>query len=134
MVATKLYLAGAIGALVVILGLAAGLLWFRSEATAARADAAKNKTALEAAVAVNLANNETIKRLTAYREIDDKLMVDLQGRLSGLATQADAAIKSVRELEKTNADVATFLRNSLPDELKRLLNSPANSDAAKPSR
>lgn len=125
MVTAKLYLVGAALGLIAVLGLSAGLMWYRGQAISAQADQARTKSALDAALAINVSNEAVIKRLTAYRELDDKLMIAVNGQLRELATQASAAQASVRELEKTNAGVAEYLRGTLPDELKRLLTERA---------
>lgn len=126
MVTAKLYLGGALAALIVILALSTGLFLYRGQAIAAKAEKAQVEVALATALSVNETNKATIDRLTTYRAIDDKLMIELNGRLTGLATQADAAQRSVRELEKINANVAAYLASTLPDELKRVLNRPEN--------
>lgn len=124
MATIRLYALGAVALL--ILALVAGLLWYRGQAIKAEADHAATKTSLAAAVAANAAQKEAIERLTAFRDMDDKLLTDLQASLVELNTQASVASAAVRELEKSNETVKGYLSLRLPDALRGLLNKAPN--------
>jgi LysB family phage lysis regulatory protein len=125
MATLRLYVWGAVA--LAFTALLAALLWYRGQVIAATAEADRARAELHAAVAVNKANRETLERLTAFREIDDRLQSDLQAKLDQLAVTTDQATVAVRDLERANATVRSFLANPLPDDLRRLLNRPANN-------
>lgn len=105
----------------VFLSISGLMLWYRGNAIKAEGERDTAKANLATALAVNTANDAALKALTAGRAIDDKLLVELQGRLQSLAATTDSAFTAVRQLEKTNATVADYMRTVLPDDLKRLL-------------
>lgn len=114
-----LRLAG-LAAFAVIVGIA---LYYRGnslEASAAqlRAESARNQAVAAVAVA-----NETIDRITRMRAADDKLLLDLAERITELTAVTAETQASVVELERTNEDVRAYLSGSIPDDLRRLLNS-----------
>jgi hypothetical protein len=120
MASIRLYLL--IAVLGVFLALVAALLWYRGQAIQARGELAEVRTSLAAAVAANEAQKAAIERLTAFRDMDDKLLTDLQARLAELTTQASVASAAVRELEKSDETVKGYLSLRLPDSLRGLLN------------
>lgn len=119
MVAARAYLIG--GVALAFLALLAGLLWFRAEAASAAAERDQARSDVKTAVAVNASQQAVMDRLTEYRKVDDKLLTDLQGRLGEIASSAGAATSAIRELEKTSADVKTYLATPVPADLKRML-------------
>lgn len=103
--------------------LAGAALWYRGEAIEAAGERDRAKTELATAVAVNASQKAAIERLTAFREMDDKLLVELQDKLSALATQTQRTTDAVRDLETTSADVKAYLSSPVPDDLRRVLNN-----------
>lgn len=123
MAAIKGYLIA--GAGIVLAALLVGLLWYRSEAIQAAAERDTARAEVQTAAAVNAAQKAVMDRLTAFREIDDKLMTDLQSRLGEIAAQAGEATQAIRELEKTSADAKAYLAVPVPADLGRVLNKGA---------
>lgn len=116
----KLYALLGVG--LIIAALTGAALWYRGEAIEAAGARDKAQGELATALAVNATQKAAIDRLTAFRAMDDKLMVELQGQLSELATQTKRTTDAVRDLETTSADVKAYLSTPVPAELRGLLN------------
>lgn len=123
MASARLILLGSIAA--VIAALLVGLLWYRGQAISAAAERDTARAEVKTAAAVNAVQKATMDRLTAFREIDDKLMTGLQARLGEIATQAGEATTALRELERTSADAKAYLAVPVPADLGRVLNRRA---------
>lgn len=132
MVTARFYL-WAVGA-AVLAGLVLAILYYRGEAISATAERDRLKTDLATVRAVNDMQKAVMERLTALRSVDDKLMVDLQARLSELTQQTEQATDAIRDLEKTSADVRAYLAAPVPAELRRMLNNRASRGAASPNQ
>ena len=109
---------------VVIAALIGAVLWFRGEAID---EAAKRSTAeaqLATAVSANKEQAETITRLTALREQNDKLLLDFTTKLSEFTQATEETQASIRGLETTNAEVKDYLSVAIPADLRGVLNRP----------
>ena len=113
-----LYLAGAF----IVACLVAGLLWYRSEATAALAERDRARADLAVAVDANNAAQATIGRLRATQAANDKLVAEMADQLEAINRQIAETNDALSDLKATNEDVRTYLSGAVPDELKRLLN------------
>lgn len=125
----NLKLAALLGVGAILAASTGAALWYRGEAIEAAGARDKAQGELATALAVNATQKAAIDRLTAFRDMDDKLMVELQGQLSELATQTKRTTDAVRELETTSADVKAYLSLPVPDELRGLLNRRAPGGA-----
>lgn len=134
MASAKLYVVGALAVALALAGLGGLALWFRGQAIAAAAERDSARSSLATAQAANDAQKAAIERLTAGRAMDDKLLVELQGRLGELATQTQQATTAIRDLERSNENVKAYLAGRLPDELRRLLEHNTDGKPANSSR
>lgn len=98
------------------------VLWYRAEVKDANAAELAAKTALETAVAANAQQAETITRLTALREQNDKLLLDFTTKLSEFTAATEETQASIRGLEQSNAEVKDYLATSVPADLRGVLN------------
>lgn len=130
MVTAKLYAVAGLGLALVLAGLLSLALWYRGQAISAQADAAAARVSLATAQAANEAQKAAIESLTAFRRMDDNLLVELQGKLSELATQTQQATVAVRDLERTNANVKSYLATRIPAELRGVLNRASGGKPA----
>lgn len=114
----KLYLALAV--LIAFLGLGATALWYRGQAISATAEAARAQADLATAVGVNKANQETIGRLKAQSETNDRITAELAQKLadSNAALRDSGAART--ELKDSNDQVRDYLNAPVPDALRRM--------------
>lgn len=110
------------GAAIVILGLGAGLLWYRGEAIDAEAERDKARAELAIAAKVNADNLVVIQRMQEQQRINDRILLGYAEELAkinaGLQEQNDA----IDELAETNEDVRAYLDTVVPDALRMQLN------------
>ncbi|RWN11744.1 hypothetical protein [Mesorhizobium sp.] len=109
---------------IVILGLAAGLFYYRGNAISAEAEAARARADRDTAIAVNKANEETIGRLKAAKEKSDQLAAALAEQIKTSNQSLVDAAAERRKLENENNDIRKFLALRIPDAL-RLRNDQA---------
>lgn len=114
------YVYGA-GALLVAV-LVAALLWYRGESIAAKAERDRAWADLRVAVEANRTNLDTIAKLRAEAEANDRLAAELVTKLDDINRQMDEANKALGELGDANEDVRGYLDTLVPDDLQRLLN------------
>lgn len=126
----NLKLAALLGVGAILAASIGAALWYRGEAIEAAGARDKARGELATALAVNASQKAAIDRLTAFRDMDDKLMVELQGQLSELATQTKRTTDAIRDLETTSADVKAYLSTPVPVELRGLLNRRTPGGAA----
>lgn len=60
-------------------------------------------------------------RMQDQRRRDQQAVIDLQAQLGLISDDNDEMAASIKELEKSNADVRDYLSGKLPDELRRVL-------------
>lgn len=109
---------------ILILGLAAGLFYYRGNAISAEADAHRARADRDTAIAVNKANEETIGRLKAAKEKSDQLVAELAEQIKTSNQSLIDAADERRKLENENDDIRKFLALRIPDAL-RLRNDQA---------
>lgn len=126
----NLKLAALLGVGAILAASIGAALWYRGEAIEAAGARDQARGELATALAVNASQKAAIDRLTAFRDMDDKLMVELQGQLSELATQTKRTTDAIRDLETTSADVKAYLSTPVPVELRGLLNRRTPDGAA----
>jgi hypothetical protein len=113
--------------LIVILGLATTAFWYRGNAISARAEAAQARLDLQTAVAVNKANEATMKRLKADKDASDKLAADLADEIDAANSSTLAVAKTLADLRSKNADVDAYLKLPVPGDLRRMYDDKAAS-------
>lgn len=113
-----LYLAGAF----IVACLVAGLLWYRSEATAALAERDRAKADLQVAVDANAASQATIGRLRADAEHNSQIISQMADDLDAINKAMSETNDALDELKATNQDVRTYLGTAVPADLKAILN------------
>ena len=106
---------------IAFLSLGGTALWYRSEAISAAADAAQARADLSTAVAANKAQEETIGRLRASAEANDRIVAKMADDVASINSAITETSESVRDLEKSNEDVRTYLGTRIPAGLDRLL-------------
>lgn len=106
----------------VIVALIGVVLWYRAEVKDANAAELAAKTALETAVAANAQQAETITRLTALREQNDKLLLDFTAKLTEFSQQTAETQDAIRGLEQSNVEVKDYLSTVVPTDLRGVLN------------
>lgn len=116
----RVYVIGA--AALAFVGTWAGLLYYRGDAIAARADAARYAQERNTLIAVGEAKDREIARLVRQRNIDDNVLADIRKELQSISEAQTQASLALSELESANEGVRLFLDTALPDDLKRLLN------------
>jgi LysB family phage lysis regulatory protein len=114
-----------VGGIIVALGLAAGLLWYRGEAIDARAERDAARAELATAVAVNEENVKTIERMVEQQRRNDLIILGLADELAkinaGLQEQNDA----IDDLAEADESVRAYLATAIPDALRLQLNGGA---------
>lgn len=120
MMQLRLYLA--LGTLIAFLGLAAVALWYRGEAISAEAETRQAKADLATAVAANAAQQETIGRLRASAEANDRIVSQMTDQLAAINAAVADTNQQIGDLKDANEDVRAYLAGRVPDDLNRLLN------------
>lgn len=118
------YLRLAILAVVAIsfLSLGGAALWYRGQAISAAAEAAQARADLNTAVAANKAQEETIGRLRASAERNDRIVAQMADDVAAINSAITETNEAVGSLEKSNEDVRAYLATRVPADLDRLLN------------
>lgn len=104
------------------LSLAGVALWYRGQAIAATAQAAQARADLDTAVAANRAQEETIGRLRASAEANDRIVAEMADRLAAINEAVTETNEAVGDLKDANEDVRDYLGTRVPADLDRLLN------------
>lgn len=114
-------------AIVALIGL---VLWFRGEAVKADGErdlAVAHRAAavqgLKEAKLVNVRQDRTIDALTKLRDSNDALLTALNLSLQEISGKSDLTRADIRQLEKSNAAVRSYLDTPVPPDLGRVLNS-----------
>lgn len=120
------------GVLLIIAALTATVYKFRGDAIAAEASERIAKDNLLEAEAANKANDATITRLTDWRNIENKLLLDLRTTVEKSNAAIEKQSATIAKLREENAAVDAFLRTSIPPDLERLLNGDGTEDGNNP--
>lgn len=120
MMPTRAYLA--IGVLIAFLALGGTALWYRTEAISAEAAARQARADLTAAEAANRAQQETIGRLRASAEANDRIIAQMTDHLAAINAAVADTNHQIGELKDANEDVRAYLAGRVPADLDRLLN------------
>jgi uncharacterized protein HemX len=115
---TQIRLIVAAALAVLVLGLTAGLFYYRGNAISAEADARQARADRDTAVAVNKADQETIGRLKAAKEKSDQLAAELAEQIMTSNQSLVEAAAERRKLENENEDIRKFLALRIPDALR----------------
>lgn len=118
---TYLRLAIIAAAAIGFLSLVGMALWYRSEAISAAADAAQARADLNTAVAANRAQEETIGRLRASAEANDRIVAEMADRLATINEAITETNQAVGDLKDANLDVRDYLGTAVPPDLRLLL-------------
>lgn len=102
-------------------------LWYRGQAIKAGAKQATTQKELETAQSVNAAQQATLDRVLAFKAADDASALVLKAKLESLAAGTDKALQTVRDLERSSANVKAYLNTAIPVELRGLLNPGTDS-------
>jgi LysB family phage lysis regulatory protein len=116
----RLYLALAV--LIAFLCVGGVALWYRSEASDARAEARQAKANLATAEAANAAQQETIGRLRASAEANDRIVAKMADDLAGINAAVTDTNQQIGDLKDANEAVRDYLARAVPADLDRLLN------------
>lgn len=111
-------LAFAAGILIIVLGLAAGLFYYRGDAIAARAETAQTKAALSTALEINADNEKAMTALQNARARESQIAVDLAEQVKASNQALLDATTERRNLENGDEDVRKFLAQRIPDALR----------------
>lgn len=95
---------------------------YKSDATTARAQAAQAKADLATAEAANKAQQETIGRLRASAEANDRIIVQMTDQLATINAAVADTNQQIGDLKDANEDVRAYLAGRVPADLDRLLN------------
>ncbi|MGN6767836.1 MAG: hypothetical protein ACTHJY_22045 [Rhizobiaceae bacterium] len=114
----RLYLA--FGIVIAFLAIGGVALWYRGEAISATAARDKAQAALATAVEANKQAAATIDAMTEQSRLDGRLAADLAAKNRQLADDLSDKDAQLDELEKQNADLRSFLDQSVPPDLGRL--------------
>lgn len=112
----------ALGIAIAFLALGGVALWYRGQAISAVADAAQARADLNAVVATNHAQAETIGRLRATSAANDRIVATMAEYLAAINAAVTDTNKQIGDLKDANEDVRAFLAGRVPPELERLLN------------
>lgn len=122
---TYIRLAIAAGILIVMLGLAAGLFYYRGESIAAKAETAKTRAALTTAIEVNTDNEKTITALQNAQAKGEQLAAALAAEVDAANQTTLGIAKSLAELRSKDADVDAYLKQPVPPALRSLYDHAA---------
>ncbi|MGN6773525.1 MAG: hypothetical protein ACTHJQ_27305 [Rhizobiaceae bacterium] len=114
----RLYLA--FGIVIAFLAIGGVALWYRGEAISATAARDKAQAALATAVEANKQAAATIDAMTEQSRLDGRLAADLAAKNRQLADDLSDKDAQLDEMEKQNADLRSFLDQSVPPDLGRL--------------
>jgi LysB family phage lysis regulatory protein len=120
MTQVRLVLAGLV--LIAFLGVGGIALWYRSEASDARADARQAKADLVTAKAANAAQDQTIGRLRASAEANNRIVAKMADDLAGINAAVADTNQQIGDLKDANEAVRDYLARAVPADLDRLLN------------
>lgn len=120
MMSPRLILAGII--LFALMALGSVALWYRGDVIAARAEAARVRSALDAAVAANEAQEATITRLQASAAANERIISRMADQVTTINEIMNETSQQIGELKDANEDVRAYLAGRVPADLDRLLN------------
>lgn len=112
----------ALGILIAFLALCGLALWYRGEAISAVADALKARADLATAEAANKAQQETIGRMRASAEANDRIVARMADDLADINAAVADTNQQIGDLKDANEDVRAYLAGRVPADLDRLLN------------
>lgn len=120
MASLRLYLA--LGLLAAFLALGGVAIWYRGQAISAEAETRKAKADLATAIAANAAQQETIGRLRASAEANDRIVAAMTDQLAAINAAVADTNQQIGDLKDANKDVRAYLAGRVPADLDRLLN------------
>ena len=101
-------------------GLTATAYKYKNDATAAKSDAARARADLETAKAVLENNRKAMADLQARADRDAALAAELQEAYDTAAGTMLALAQNLALLKSGNPDVESYLRQPVPDDLRRM--------------
>ena len=116
----KLAIAGIV--LLVFAGMGVAVYKYKADAADARAEARQAKADLGAAEAANAAQQETIGRLRASAEANDRIVAKMADDLAGINATVAETNQQIGDLKDANEAVHDYLARAVPADLDRLLN------------
>lgn len=114
----RVYVLGA--ALIAFLALGATAMFYRGQAISANAAAARAKADLATVTAVNKVNEETIGRMKAQSEANDRLTAELAQKLADSNAALLDTTAARTELKDSDEQVRDYLNTIVPDALRRM--------------
>lgn len=113
-----------IAALISFMGL--GLVAYHYKSAAQQAVVARDAAIRDrdAAVGVNKANEATMARLKADKDVSDKLAADLADEIEAANNSTLTMAKTLADLRAKNAEVDAFLKLVVPPALRGMLDHP----------
>lgn len=120
MIQLRLILAA--GVVLVVVSLVAAVAIYRGDAISAKAEARQAAADRDAAVAANRAQAETIGRLRAAAEANDRLLASVADSIAAINAGVAETNQHLGDLKDANEDVRAYLAGRVPADLDRLLN------------
>lgn len=108
-------------------GLGVTALWYRGEALKGAATIVGLRSDLQTAKSANAMQAAAIAKLNAMRASDDATLGALAKELQRINAAQTATQGKIDELARQNAHVSDYLKQPIPDDLRRLLNRPKRS-------
>lgn len=109
-----------IAALAVFLAVVALALWYRGNAIAAEAEAARVQASLDLALDANKVSVDTIDRMQKQDAANDKIAADLALKLAATNTALIETTTARADLKGKDENVRSYLDAPVPDSLRRL--------------
>lgn len=119
---------GGISALVVILGLTAGLMYYRGNAISEGARADSIQVQYDIVKKVNDNNEQTMNRILDQQRIDNSAIGKLNTKLDEISQATALANAQIRELDLNDEPSKTYLDQPVPDALRGVLNGKSQHD------
>lgn len=113
--------------IIALLGLGGTALYYKSEMTQAKADLTVANTALAAATAANVVQQQAIADLQATRLLDGGVLIDLGKNTDALTLKASDLNDEIVKLERSNNEVRNYMSSPIPADLLRLLTADTTS-------
>lgn len=81
---------------------------------------------LKGVISANASQQQTIDFLFSQREIDEKLLIELDASYAALTESSETARKTLEELKREDSDFTRILSKRHPVDINRMLNTIGN--------
>ena len=107
--------------IVLLVAAVALALWYRGQALSSQMERDRARAELGTALAANRAQEQTIGRLRASAERNDKIVAEMARDLAAISQATSETSAAIADLKDANETVRAYLDTAVPRDLRKLL-------------